>query len=63
MASPNSPLQMRDVVGHRHPRRGVTRVGRVGRLQEVARAIVFLLGNGFTIGRVIECDGGLHLLG
>lgn len=37
-------------------------VGRVGRAHEVAQAVAFLLGNGFTTGTVIECDGGLHLL-
>ncbi|MEI7037789.1 SDR family oxidoreductase [Fulvimonas yonginensis] len=36
-------------------------VGRVGRPDEVAQAIAFLVGNGFTTGTVIECDGGLHL--
>lgn len=37
-------------------------VGRVGRPHEVAQAVAFLVGNGFTTGTVIECDGGLHLL-
>lgn len=37
-------------------------VGRVGRPEEVAQAVAFLVGNDFTTGTVIECDGGLHLL-
>ncbi|KRE97857.1 short-chain dehydrogenase [Frateuria sp. Soil773] len=37
-------------------------VGRVGRPEEVAQAVAFLVGNGFTTGTVIACDGGLHLL-
>ena len=37
-------------------------VGRVGRPDEVAQAIEFLVGNGFTTGTVLPCDGGLSLL-
>lgn len=36
-------------------------VGRVGRAEDVAEAILFLVGNGFVTGTVLECDGGLHL--
>ncbi|BEP33697.1 SDR family oxidoreductase [Variovorax sp. V59] len=37
-------------------------VGRVGQPQDVAHAIEFLIGNGYTTGTVIECDGGLRLV-
>jgi NAD(P)-dependent dehydrogenase (short-subunit alcohol dehydrogenase family) len=37
-------------------------VGRVGRPEEVAEAIVFLVGNDFMTGAIIECDGGLKLI-
>ncbi len=37
-------------------------VGRVGRPQDVAHAIEFLIENGYTTGTVIECDGGLRLV-
>jgi len=40
-----------------------TPVGRVGTPQDVAEAIVFLLGNSFMTGCVLECDGGLRLIG
>jgi len=40
-----------------------TPVGRVGKPEDVASAIVFLIGNSFMTGCVIECDGGLRLLG
>lgn len=36
--------------------------GRVGRPEDVAEAVAFLVGNGFTTGTVVACDGGLHLL-
>jgi len=36
-------------------------VGRVGRPEEVADAIRFLITNEFVTGSVIECDGGLRL--
>ncbi|MBB6483909.1 SDR family oxidoreductase [Rhizobium lusitanum] len=38
-----------------------TPVGRVGRPQEVADAIAFLIGNGFTSGHTLICDGGIRL--
>lgn len=37
-------------------------VGRVGQADDVAQAVEFLVGNGFTTGTVMACDGGLHLL-
>jgi NAD(P)-dependent dehydrogenase (short-subunit alcohol dehydrogenase family) len=40
-----------------------TPVGRVGKPEDIASAIVFLIGNTFMTGTVIECDGGLHLVG
>lgn len=36
-------------------------VGRNGRAEEAAQAIVFLVTNGFVTGSVVEVDGGLHL--
>lgn len=36
-------------------------VGRNGRPDELAQAIVFLITNGFVSGTVLEVDGGLHL--
>jgi NAD(P)-dependent dehydrogenase (short-subunit alcohol dehydrogenase family) len=38
-------------------------VGRVGQPEDIAQAIVFLIGNTFMTGCVIECDGGLRLVG
>ena len=40
-----------------------TPVGRVGRPEDVAEAIVFLICNSFMTGCVLECDGGLRLVG
>ena len=40
-----------------------TPVGRTGRPDDVAQAIVFLIGNSFMTGCVLECDGGLRLVG
>lgn len=40
-----------------------TPAGRIGRPQDVAQAIVFLVGNTFMTGCVLECDGGLRLVG
>ena len=37
-------------------------VARIGQPDDVAQAIAFLIGNGYTTGSVMECDGGLHLL-
>jgi len=37
-------------------------VGRIGRPEEVADAIVFVVRNAFMTGTVIECDGGLRLV-
>lgn len=38
-----------------------TPVGRVGTAEEVANAIVALIGNAFLNGQVLICDGGLRL--
>jgi NAD(P)-dependent dehydrogenase (short-subunit alcohol dehydrogenase family) len=40
-----------------------TPVGRVGRPEDVAASIVFLIANSFMTGCVLECDGGLRLIG
>ena len=40
-----------------------TPVGRVGRPDDIAEAISFLVSNGFTTGQTIICDGGLRLAG
>lgn len=37
-------------------------VARVGQPDDVAQAVAFLIGNGYTTGSILECDGGLHLL-
>lgn len=36
-------------------------VGRVGRAEEVAQAVVYLMINGFTTGHVLDIDGG-HMI-
>jgi len=38
-----------------------TPVGRVGNPREIAEAIAFLIGNGFTSGHTLICDGGIRL--
>lgn len=38
-----------------------TPVGRVGRPEEIAEAIGFLVSNGFTSGHTLICDGGIRL--
>jgi NAD(P)-dependent dehydrogenase (short-subunit alcohol dehydrogenase family) len=40
-----------------------TPVGRVGKPEDIATAIAFLIGNTFVTGTVLEVDGGLHLIG
>lgn len=40
-----------------------TPAGRVGKPEDIAQAIVFLIGNSFMTGCVLECDGGLRLIG
>jgi NAD(P)-dependent dehydrogenase (short-subunit alcohol dehydrogenase family) len=37
-----------------------TPVGRIGRPEDVADAIAFLIGNGFVNGETIVCDGGIR---
>ncbi|RJT41722.1 SDR family oxidoreductase [Mesorhizobium waimense] len=39
---------------------GKTPVGRIGRAEDVADAIAFLVSNGFVTGQVLTCDGGLR---
>ncbi len=36
-------------------------IGRIGAADELADAVVFLLGNGFTTGAVLDVDGGRRL--
>lgn len=40
---------------------GRTPVGRIGQPDDVARAVVFLVSNGFMSGHILTCDGGIHL--
>ncbi|MBB3446042.1 SDR family oxidoreductase [Rhizobium sp. BK379] len=40
---------------------GRTPVGRIGEPVDVARAVAFLVSNGFMSGHVLTCDGGIHL--
>ncbi|MBB4254551.1 SDR family oxidoreductase [Rhizobium sp. BK008] len=40
---------------------GRTPVGRVGRPEDIAEAIAFLVGNTFMSGHIITCDGGVRL--
>lgn len=42
---------------------GATPAGRVGKPEDIAQSIVFLIGNSFMTGCVLECDGGLRLVG
>lgn len=37
-------------------------VARIGQPDDVAQAIAYLIGNGYTTGSILECDGGLHLV-
>ena len=39
---------------------GKTPVGRIGRAEDVASAIAFLVSNGCMTGQVLTCDGGLR---
>lgn len=41
---------------------GVLPVGRVGRPDDVARAVVYLMGNGFATGSVVDVDGGHRVI-
>lgn len=36
-------------------------VGRIGRAEDVADAIAFVVGNGFVTGQIVQCDGGIQL--
>ena len=36
-------------------------VGRIGRPEEVAQAVVMLMTNGFITGAIIDCDGGARV--
>lgn len=38
-----------------------TPVGRVGNAEDVAKAVAFLVADGFMTGHVLVCDGGLRL--
>jgi len=38
-----------------------TPVGRVGKPEDIAEAIAFLIGNSFMTGHVLTCDGGVRL--
>jgi NAD(P)-dependent dehydrogenase (short-subunit alcohol dehydrogenase family) len=38
-----------------------TPVGRVGKPDDIAKAIAFLIANDFVTGHVLTCDGGLRL--
>ena len=38
-----------------------TPVGRIGRPDDVAKAIAFLIGDDFITGHMLVCDGGLRL--
>jgi len=40
-----------------------TPAGRVGRPEDIAQAVAFLVGDSFMTGCVLECDGGLRLAG
>ncbi|HEV3309227.1 MAG TPA: SDR family oxidoreductase, partial [Chloroflexota bacterium] len=37
-------------------------VGRIGRPEEVAAAVIFLMNNGFVTGTVLPIDGGGRLV-
>ncbi|MER9959474.1 SDR family oxidoreductase [Mesorhizobium sp. M0045] len=39
---------------------GKTPVGRIGRAEDVAEAIAFLVSNSFVTGQILTCDGGLR---
>ncbi len=38
-----------------------TPVGRIGRPEDVASSVLYLAGNGFVTGTVLECTGGANL--
>ena len=37
-------------------------VGRVGEPGDIGHAVLFLVGNGFTTGAILDCDGGARLV-
>lgn len=45
-----------------HAQAASSPAGRVGRSEDVARAVLFLVESDFVTGTVVLCDGGLHLL-
>lgn len=51
----DKPIGMFDEVSRRAP------LKRAGRSDEVADAVLFLIGNAFVTGIVLDVDGGLHL--
>lgn len=40
-----------------------TPAGRAGKPEDIVQAIVFLVGNTFMTGCILECDGSLRLMG
>ncbi|MCD4501306.1 SDR family oxidoreductase [Chromobacterium vaccinii] len=38
-----------------------TPVGRIGKAEDIADAVAFLIGNGFVTGQTLICDGGIRL--
>jgi NAD(P)-dependent dehydrogenase (short-subunit alcohol dehydrogenase family) len=53
LADPSSRTSS-DLKGHAKP----LLVGRIGRPEEVAEAVLFLMSNGFVTGTVLAIDGG-----
>ncbi len=60
---PAGSLRAEVAVARRISNRMRAPVGRIGRLDNIARAIVFLVGNRFMTGSVIDCDGGMRMVG
>ncbi|KAB2358380.1 SDR family oxidoreductase [Actinomadura montaniterrae] len=53
------PAEQRDAMFAQHA--AALPVGRVGRPEDVAHAVLLAAANGFVTGQVIECNGGLSL--
>jgi NAD(P)-dependent dehydrogenase (short-subunit alcohol dehydrogenase family) len=53
------PLEQREAVFSQMA--AAAPVGRIGRPEDVADAIRFLVANDFMTGTVIECDGGIRI--